>query len=190
MLMSITDEKHKLRQFILNKLRNQNQKERNEKSSLLENKIISSREFQSSKIIMLYAAMSYEVETIDIIEHALRVGKVVLLPRINTAIKEIIPCKIKDLEKETYMCKYGFREPNQSIDVFHDTSKIDMVVVPGIAFDSHNNRLGRGAGYYDRFLVNLTDTTARLGICFDFQVQEHVPCGPHDQPVDFVISNS
>jgi 5-formyltetrahydrofolate cyclo-ligase len=187
--MSLHEEKYKLRKFILNTLKNHNSKERIEKSRLIAEKIISTREFARATVIMCYAAMSYEVETIEIIEYALKKKKVVCLPRMNVEKKEIIPCEIKKVEKETCMCKYGFREPLQDVPRFEDNSRIDLVLVPGLAFDVCNNRLGRGAGYYDRFLSCLKKDQPRFGMCFDFQVYEHIPHAGHDQKVDRVVSN-
>lgn len=187
--MNCKDEKYKLRKFILNKLKNQNSKERIDKSRIIADKIISSREFARATVILCYAAMSYEVETIDIINHALKEKKVVCLPRMNVEKREIIPCEIKELAKETYMCTYGFREPVQTVSEFKEISLIDVVLVPGLAFDSLNNRLGRGAGYYDTFLSLLGEKPSRFGLCFDFQVFDQIPHESHDQKVDRIVSN-
>ena len=65
-----------------------------------------------------------------------------------------------------------------------------MVVVPGVAFDKKNNRLGRGKGYYDRFLKMLPFSTPTIGLAFDFQIVENLPVKePHDVPVSQVIYN-
>lgn len=188
--MEIVSEKHKLRQFILNKLKNQNKNERIEKSKLIASKIISSREFREAQIVMFYAAMSYEVETVTIIEQAFHAAKKVLLPKMITDTREIFPYEIKEYWKETELCRYGFREPLASLDSFDAVDSIDLVLVPGLAFDLSNHRLGRGAGYYDRFLSTLSNHTTCVGVAFDFQVQQSVPYASHDQVVDFVVSNS
>ena len=69
---------------------------------------------------------------------------------------------------------------------FTDYESIDLAVIPGMAFDDSGHRLGRGKGYYDRFLVNLPHCY-KIGMCFDFQRVEHVPCESTDIAVDEVI---
>ncbi|OAV75199.1 hypothetical protein Barb7_01200 [Bacteroidales bacterium Barb7] len=86
---------------------------------------------------------------------------------------------------------FGIREPLHNIS--HDTSVvstvIDLIVVPGIAFDRRCNRLGRGKGYYDRFLSSLPATTPKLGVCFNFQLLDNLPAEPFDIPMDGVITD-
>ena len=65
---------------------------------------------------------------------------------------------------------------------------IDLIVVPGVAFDKKNIRLGRGHGYYDRFLSGLPKRTKTIGLAFDFQVLEDLPQDPHDVPVSTIIT--
>ena len=65
---------------------------------------------------------------------------------------------------------------------------IDLVIVPGVAFDKYNMRLGRGHGYYDRFLSSLPDRTKTIGLAFDFQVVENLPKDSHDIPVSRTIA--
>ena len=88
------------------------------------------------------------------------------------------------------MCRFGFREPKPSVPEYAARDCIDVVLVPGIAFDSANHRLGRGCGYYDRFLASLSRDTTRIGAAFDFQILPDIPYEEHDQPVDSVVSNS
>ena len=86
------EQKYKLRKFILNKLKNQNQQERITKSNIIETKFISSRDFLEAQTIMLYAAMPYEVEPVTIVNKALHARKKVLLQRMIIEKREIIPC--------------------------------------------------------------------------------------------------
>jgi 5-formyltetrahydrofolate cyclo-ligase len=187
--MGIDTEKHKLRKFILNKLKTQITTERIEKSKRIEEKIILSREFVTASVIMLYAAMSYEVETSDIIEQAFRSKKKVLLPRMKIEKKEIVPYEIKNLVNDTELSPYGFREPLSALAEFERLDEIALVIVPGLAFDSEQHRLGRGAGYYDRFLTTLPASAYRMGVGFDFQILPSIPHDTHDQRVHRVISN-
>ena len=79
--------------------------------------------------------------------------------------------------------QYGILEPDN--DLWVESSDVDLVIVPGTAFDKQNNRLGLGKAFYDKFLVNLH--AYKLGICFDFQLLESIPAEKHDIPVDEVL---
>ena len=70
--------------------------------------------------------------------------------------------------------------------VFTDYDSIDVAIVPGMAFDQQGHRLGRGKGYYDRFLQSLP-SVKKIGVCFDFQKVESVPAEAHDVVVDIVV---
>ena len=81
---------------------------------------------------------------------------------------------------------YHIQEPIGKI--FEDYSTIDVIIVPGVAFDNQGNRLGRGKGYYDRFLKKIP-ATKKIGICFDFQMIEQIPTEKNDIPMDDIITN-
>ena len=76
------------------------------------------------------------------------------------------------------------REPGRIVD----PKLIETVIVPGLAFDVNGNRLGRGAGFYDRFLPKLPPTTTVIGLAFECQVFESIPTEPHDRPVDILVT--
>ena len=98
-------------------------------------------------------------------------------------------CHIKDLEEDTNLCEYGFLEPKNSIWGNVEAKDIDVVYIPGICFDERNNRLGRGAAYYDKFLSSLRSDTKKIGIAFDLQLVDHVPAEAHDIVLDYVVTN-
>ena len=83
---------------------------------------------------------------------------------------------------------YGILEPDKQPSKALDVGAIDMVVVPGIAFDVKNHRLGRGSGYYDRFLFSLNERTVTVGLAFDFQVIDCLPVEQHDVALHCVLS--
>ncbi len=91
----------------------------------------------------------------------------------------MIPTAIDSL-KDLTSGSYGILEPKLSKAKALDINAIDAVIVPGLAFDKSKHRLGRGAGYYDRFLSSLNDRTATIGIAFDFQITQRLPVEQHD----------
>lgn len=108
--------------------------------------------------------------------------------------KQIILPVVKgcELELHTYTGKqylsigaYGIKEPTGKS--FYNYSQIDLAIIPGVAFDKSGNRLGRGKGYYDRLLPNLS--ALKIGICFSFQYLEEIPAETFDIRMDRVIIN-
>jgi 5-formyltetrahydrofolate cyclo-ligase len=80
--------------------------------------------------------------------------------------------------------RFGIREPAPG----PSPKQLDLIVVPGLAFSAEGNRLGRGAGFYDRFLATVPETTFKIGVCFEFQQVSSIPHEPHDVTMDAVVS--
>ncbi|MFH1594718.1 MAG: 5-formyltetrahydrofolate cyclo-ligase [Candidatus Omnitrophota bacterium] len=179
--------KTQIRKELLHKLYNQPKEEGLQKSSIIKKKLFSLAEFKIAKIVMLYVSMSTEVRTEEIIDEALGMGKRVVVPRCASRDK-IVPKEITDRRADLEISTYGIYEPlenrkNVKLDL------IDLVVIPGVAFDEENMRLGRGKGYYDRFLEKLPGGTVTVGLAFDFQIVKDLPQDSHDKPVSQVITN-
>jgi 5-formyltetrahydrofolate cyclo-ligase len=143
---------------------------------LLEEKEI----FRHAKVILMYWSMPDEVFTHDFILRWCE-EKTVLLPVIkgdSLIAKHFIDVQL--LKKNAELNVY---EPQGS--EYSHLRDIDLVVVPGIAFDREKRRLGRGKGYYDKFLPSLR--AYKAGVCFDFQVLDNIPSDAHDVRMDEVI---
>lgn len=129
--------------------------------------------------MMLYSSLPDEVQTHDFIERW-RNEKRIILPTVVG--DDIIPVELgKDISFA--IGDFDILEPQS--EPYHGS--YDLIVVPGMAFDRNGNRLGRGKGYYDRFLCKHL-TTNKIGICFDFQLVEEVPTDDNDIRMDEVIS--
>ena len=192
--------KKQLRAKILNRLLNISQKERAEKSSLIKKKIFALPEFKKAKRIMFYISKSSEVDTRPMIEQSIRMGKEVVVPAILPGSRELIPCRLhphsntigmeaKDYRQGLVTGPHGVDQPEVSKDSLINSKKIDLFIIPGLAFDSKGNRLGRGQGYYDRFLARMSRCTPRIGVAFRFQIVNDLPCDRYDQPVNKLVSD-
>ena len=106
---------------------------------------------------------------------------------------EIVPFHLWSLD-ELEVGYRGILEPKASLrqepDRIVDPEWIETVIVPGLAFDINGNRLGRGAGFYDRFLPKLPSTATIIGLAFECQVFESIPTERHDRPVDILITET
>ncbi len=184
------DTKSVLRKKFLNLLRSQKGEERIIKSKEIQKKLFSLKEFVEAKIILFYASFDGEVETFTMMKLAQKLGKRIALPRIIKAHKKILPVLIADPDKDLAQGPYGVQEPRASLQPMERLEDLDLVLVPGVVFDRNNNRLGRGVGYYDRFLASLPPGIPTFGLAFDFQIIDSLPQqNRHDVAVSRVIFN-
>lgn len=137
--------------------------------------------FGEAKVVLLYYSMPDEVSTVSLIQKY-KSSKQIILPIVT---KEGLILKRYLSEDDLEVSKYGIKEPTG--EVFVDYDKIDMVVVPGVAFDDNLNRMGRGKGYYDGLLPKIS--APRVAICFDFQIVDKVPADKNDVRMDRVIGD-
>lgn len=158
------------------------------KSMLIANRLFGLKEFQHAKAIMSYVDFRNEVSTEAIITAALSLGKRVFVPVCEPEGLRLIPSEIKEFPDDLVPGTWGILEPRP--DAFRpvDPMEIDLVLVPGVAFDRLGNRLGYGAGYYDRFLPRLREGTPLIALAFALQVRDEVYSEAHDCPVDMVIT--
>ena len=140
-------------------------------------------QFQQAETVLLYWSMDDEVQTHDFVN------------RWYTAKRILLPCVDGDeLRLRQYTgpeCmrsgeQFGIGEPTGS--EFTELDKVEMIVVPGVAFDRQNNRMGRGRGFYDRLLKS-TPNAVKVGVAFHFQMVPEVPTEPFDIPMDAVVSD-
>lgn len=155
---------------------------RREKSRKIEEKLFSLPEFQSAGAVMLFASFRSEVETDSIIRRALGAGKRVILPKVRGT--ELALFEIRDFRTDVAPGAWGIPEPAESLPV--QLNDIDCIIVPGAAFDERGNRLGYGAGFYDKLLPAFAKATVALA--FEEQIVSAVPADPHDVPIKLIVT--
>jgi 5-formyltetrahydrofolate cyclo-ligase len=175
--------KEKIRSKILLKLKTQKEADQEKKSKVIQKKLFCTLFFKKAKIIMFYVSFAGEVNTAKMIQEAQNLGKTIAVP-ICSKIRTLRPCLFK-FGTRLRKGPYGVYEP--AIRRFVNLEDLDLVIVPGLAFDKKGNRLGRGKGYYDRFLKELSPKTPTIGLAFNFQILPSVPTTPNDTAVDKVI---
>jgi len=178
------------RERILTLLRNQKEEERLTKSLVIRDKLFKMPEFQGASTVLFYAPFDGEVDTSVMIEQAQKLGKEIGLPKIIREERKIVPTRVEYLGEDLELGPYGIQQPKEDRTKVLGLEDIDMVIVPCVALDKQNNRLGRGKGYYDRFLKRLSPDIPTVGLAFDFQMIDLLPQkAEHDTPVSHVISN-
>ena len=153
-------------------------------SKKIHRRLVSTKEFQKAKTIMFYITKNNEVETKSMVELALRRRKTVCAPCVDRINHKLHPAIIKDQKKDLMVGTYNILEPRKKTK---RPKKIDLVILPGIAFDVNGHRLGWGKAYYDRFLKNL-GYIHKIGLAFDFQILNKLPVDIHDISMDKVIT--
>ncbi len=187
-LIEIRRKKEEIRKEILRILRGQTHKERKELSRKIQEELVSSPEYKKAMTIMVYVSLPTEVGTETIIGKGLETGKKVVVPFIEKGSNEITAAELKSIT-ELVKGPFGIKQPKEDAVREVSLKEIELVVIPGIAFDRKNMRLGRGKGYYDRFLSKPDLSSARtIGLAFNCQIVDALPQDPHDIPVKKVIS--
>jgi len=140
--------------------------------------------FRQAQTILLYAAKPGEVGTAALFEKAMKEGKRVALPKVKGRLMEAREVK---RWSELKRGAFGIPEPaarNRCVK----PGEIDLVVVPGIAFDRNGHRIGFGMGYYDRFLKRVGKKAVRVGIAYAFQIVKELPFEEHDVRMHFLVT--
>ena len=150
------------------------------RSKSIQEFVINSKEFLQAKVVGAYFAFGSEVTTELIITRAKILGKKIALPRVEEEkITFYEPSSMKSLIRGG---RFGIMEPPP----YGQISEIDVLVVPGIAFDKKGNRLGYGKGYYDRLLSY--KRTFSVGLAYSFQLLENLPHDRYDKRLDAIAS--
>lgn len=145
------------------------------------------REFARAKVLTVFLSRSGEIDTAPLVLRGWQEGKKVLAPKISWEQRRLMPVEIRSLSDDLRITAMGVREPAAGIPI--PISMIDLVIVPGLGFDNSGNRLGRGQGFYDRFLAHPEFHGVACALAFEDQIIESIPVGPLDRHVDMLVTN-
>ena len=181
------DEKKKIRKTVLDMRNSLSGDEAVQKSEAIFERLCLLKQYAGANIIHVYMDYRNEVRTGKFIQRCLRDGKRVAVPRVEAG-HSLSAYEITDVEKDIIRGFKGIPEPDGPALNKIRPEEIDMVVMPGVAFDRSKHRLGYGGGYYDRFLPLLRPDCVKVGVAYGFQLMEDVPAEEHDAPADIVIT--
>ena len=139
--------------------------------------------YQSARVVMAYAAVRGELSVEPVIRDILSSGRTLCLPRCESP--GIMTARRVSSPDQLVLGAYGLFEPDAACEIM-DRNAIDLILVPGTAFDARGGRLGQGGGYYDRFLPGCR--AVRAGVCHAFALLQSVPQGAHDAAMDTIIT--
>ena len=161
------------------------------RSQAISQRLQSLEEYRQASSVLFYVHLHDEVQTIDSIACALDQQKAVSVPYcFENRLRLFALQKLEELEPGAF----GILEPPPALRRLPskqvDVRSVDLVIVPGVAFDLHGGRLGYGKGFYDRLLADAPKGTKKIGLAFDSQIFEHIPMESHDIPMDIVITET
>lgn len=186
--------KKSLRELLLAKRDSITVEDKKAKDNAIRKRLFSLEYFKDAKTILFYASFRSEAETLKAIQNTLKLKKRVALPVVDTEHKQLKLYEIHDISELSsgYM---GIPEPVPSRTRNMGLNEIDIEIIPGIGFDLKGNRLGYGAGYYDKLLSHkskrLSKTKGRIttiALAFEEQIAEKIPSEPHDIRVDIIVT--
>ncbi len=158
-----------------------------ERSRLAAERLFGDPEYQRAEVMMIYLALPWEVDTTAIVLQAWQDMKRVVAPQVSWDCRQIMPIEINNLDDDVAHNRLGFREPIRGLPI--PVELIDLVIVPGLGFDDRGNRLGRGRGFYDRFLSKPNFHGTSCGFVLESQLVDSIPSVPHDVKIDMLVTD-
>jgi len=141
--------------------------------------------WKSAGPVLFFAPLPAEPDIWPLFEEALRSGKTVALPRFSSQTQSYAAGVVQNPQTDLQSGQFGIREPGLSCPEI-PLNRLDLVLVPGVAFDARGGRLGRGKGFYDRLLAAVNGT--KCGVAFDEQIVDAIPVGPMDVRVNCILT--
>lgn len=158
------------------------------KSRAIQKRVAGLAVVRSASILMVYLSFGSEVLTDGLIRWCWGEGKRVVVPVCRPEKRELAACRIDGFD-ELEVGHYGIRTPKEGLLRPVEGEKIDVILVPALAFDRRGYRIGYGGGYYDRFLPRVP-RAVKIGVAFASQIVAEIPVDGHDLPVDVIVTES
>jgi len=150
--------------------------------------LASTPEFHAARVVMLYLSTPQEIDTAPLALKCWQAGKTVVVPKVSWDQRRMLPVEINSLQTGiTTTSVHNIREPIAGKPIPLDM--IDLVIVPGIGFSANGYRIGRGMGFYDRFLAQPDFVGVSCGLAFQEQMIDDVPILDHDMPLSMLVTD-
>ncbi len=187
MSKTITEMKAEMRARIRAELQQLTRSQREDAAIEICARLIAQPAWAAAGSVLLFAPLADEPNVRPLFHGALAAGKVTALPRYNPGMGDYEAAIIRDLDKDCVEGKFGILEPASTCETL-DLKRLDLVLVPGVAFGWQGHRLGRGKGFYDRLLAEVSGKTC--GVAFDQQIVSSIPIAPHDVRLNCILTPS
>jgi len=188
--MEIFNEKKILRKEILTKRKNIDIVEKEKMDRKISDKFYQSRYYREAEKIFIYISYDSEINTKEIINKALKDNKKIYVPRTEFKSRLMDAVEITSLDN-LIENEYGILEPSAE-ESYINPNELDLIVVPGVAFDRNGGRMGYGAGFYDRYFKRISKDrikkVEKIALAYDFQILDKIPMNEQDVPVSYIIT--
>ncbi|WP_426350889.1 5-formyltetrahydrofolate cyclo-ligase [Alloiococcus sp. CFN-8] len=178
--------KKEIRKSIIEKRDKLSVIEKNSYDDKIFTKVKNLKAYKEATVIFTFISFGSEVDTLRLIDNALREGKAVAVPWINKEKKLMEAKVIRNLE-DMHPGHYGILEPSPDAETLKP-QEIDLIITPGVAFDSLGGRIGYGGGYYDKFLAEVKNNVPKVALSYELQKVEKLPLEPFDMKVTALIT--
>ncbi len=179
--------KAEIRKALRAKLASITEAQRHQKSVAACGFLIRTPEFQAARTVMLYLSTPSEIETAPLALRCWQDGKTVVVPKVSWDQRRMMPVEITTLQTGMTTTGPGIKEPIAGKPI--PTEYIDLVVVPGLGFTPTGHRIGRGMGFYDRFLALPEFSGLSCGLAFQEQIVDTLPVLAHDMPLGMLVTD-
>ena len=184
----INQSKTEIRKRMRTMLAAMTEPQRHDASVSVCNRAVALEAFEHATTVMLYMPLATEIDVTPIALRCFRRGQMVCVPKVDWKRRDMQPVEVTSLDDHVMDCdEHGVRVPKNCRPV--PIGMIDLIIVPGLAFDPKGNRLGRSAGYFDRFLAKVKTSVTKVGVAFDQQIVDSLPTKPHDIAMDIVVTD-
>lgn len=177
--------KKKLRNIIMDKRQSIEINSKKNWDENIKEQLLNNEKYKNAKTIFIYVNMSDEVNTIEIIKFMLKDGKRVAVPKVITGLKAMEALEIRDFSDLSESGVFGILEP--TMEAKNISNKIDISIVPGLAFDCKKRRLGYGGGFYDKFFEKYPYST-KIALCYEYQILDEIEVEIFDKEMDIIIT--
>lgn len=184
----IYQRKTQLRQRIIAKRDALDESTRQQSSARIVQRVVALREWQQARCVLAYASFGSELNTSALLENVLVSKKKLVLPRVDRAAKKLRLYLVTDLSTDLKPGVFGIREPDAARCSEASLNEIDFVLTPGVAFTPRGERLGYGAGYYDKLIASFAHAPALVAAAFSFQVIDALPMTSTDKQVHKIVT--
>ncbi len=183
--MTVAEAKAELRRTMRLRLKGMAPADRATASARIGEQVRAAGFWRAARTVLCYAPMLEEVDVWPLLAVALGQGKRVALPRFTAQVRSYVAAQVQDLERDVVAGEFGIREPAAHCPEL-ELADVDMMLVPGLAFDATGRRLGRGKGFYDRWLAGFPGMTC--GVALAEQMVAEIPVSGHDIPMRCVVT--
>jgi len=185
--MSDMNNKAAVRKHLREVLAALTESQRHQKSLNACSLVAASPEFAAARVVMLFLSTSQEVDTASLALKSWQAGKTVVVPKVSWDQRRMLPVEISSLNTSMTTTGPGVREPVNGKPIPVDF--VDLVIVPGLGFTADGHRIGRGMGFYDRFLAQPEFLGVSCGLGFEEQIVEKLPVLDHDMPLGMLATD-